>query len=83
MGKGAKGADSLQSHATPLALPGQSPVQLDQQTLMQVTRAALHHFAQRHLKVICILRPWGSQVHRHVVVQVHVQPCSITHLICI
>lgn len=77
MGKGSQGTGSLQRHATTLALGRQSSVQLDQQALMQVARAALHHLAQWHLQVVCILCPWRLQVHRCIVVQMHIQTCSI------
>jgi len=77
MGKGPQGTGSLQRHATTLALGRQSSVQLDQQALVQIARAALHHLAQWHLQVICILCPWRLQVHCSVVVQMHIQSCSI------
>ena len=76
MGESTQGARPFQDSAATLALPHQCPVQLHQQALVQVPGAAVHHFAQRDLNVVLILRSRRMQVHRVVVVQMHIQPCD-------
>ena len=76
MGEGPDRAGALQGPAGVLALSDQSPVELDQQALVQVPGAAVHHLAQRHLQVVCPRHFGHMKVHRQVVVQMHIQACS-------
>ena len=68
VGEGTTEAGSLQSHAGVLALPHQSPVQLDQQALVQIPGAAVHHLAQGHLHIVCPRHLGHMQVQPHIVV---------------
>ena len=63
VGESSQRACTHQASASTLALPHQSPVQLHQQTLMQIACATVHHLAQWHLQIVLILRAWSMQVN--------------------